>query len=123
MLDKLGTLVDPERTLSEQPLRALAREVHTYFSEHAKRHHADEEEHIFPRLLDSADTELRAQVEGQHPAREAIGRSVYGVGDEPLEVRVLNALRRRGLSVAVGDEVIDGTLSSRLDAAATRLPD
>jgi F-type H+-transporting ATPase subunit delta len=28
-----------------------------------------------------------------------------------------------GLSVAVGDEVIDGTLSSRLAAAETRLPD
>ena len=28
-----------------------------------------------------------------------------------------------GLSVAVGDEVIDGTLSSRLDAAETKLPD
>ncbi len=28
-----------------------------------------------------------------------------------------------GLSVAVGDEVIDGTLSSRLAAAATKLPD
>lgn len=28
-----------------------------------------------------------------------------------------------GLSVAVGDEVIDGTLASRLDAAATKLPD
>jgi F-type H+-transporting ATPase subunit delta len=28
-----------------------------------------------------------------------------------------------GLSIAVGDEVIDGTLSARLAAAATRLPD
>ena len=28
-----------------------------------------------------------------------------------------------GLAVAVGDEVIDGTLSSKLDAAATKLPD
>ena len=28
-----------------------------------------------------------------------------------------------GLSVAVGDEVIDGTLSSRLVAAETKLPD
>lgn len=28
-----------------------------------------------------------------------------------------------GLAVAVGDEVIDGTLSSRLAAAATKLPD
>ena len=28
-----------------------------------------------------------------------------------------------GLMVTVGDEVIDGTLSSRLAAAATRLPD
>jgi len=28
-----------------------------------------------------------------------------------------------GLSVAVGDEVIDGTLASRLAAAQTKLPD
>ncbi|NLP98897.1 hypothetical protein HGO75_25105, partial [Mycobacterium tuberculosis] len=28
-----------------------------------------------------------------------------------------------GLSIAVGDEVIDGTLSSRLAAAEARLPD
>ena len=28
-----------------------------------------------------------------------------------------------GLAVSVGDEVIDGTLSSKLDAAATKLPD
>ncbi|MCB0202878.1 MAG: F0F1 ATP synthase subunit delta, partial [Anaerolineae bacterium] len=28
-----------------------------------------------------------------------------------------------GLAVAVGDEVIDGTLSSRLAAAETKLPD
>ena len=28
-----------------------------------------------------------------------------------------------GLSVAIGDEVIDGTLSSRLAAAGTKLPD
>jgi hemerythrin-like domain-containing protein len=62
MLDKLGTLVDPERTLSERPLRALAREVHAYFSVQAKRHHADEEAHIFPGLLDSADPALRTQV-------------------------------------------------------------
>ena len=28
-----------------------------------------------------------------------------------------------GLAVAIGDEVIDGTLSSRLAAAGTKLPD
>ena len=36
---------------------------------------------------------------------------------------VVNPALLGGLSVAVADEVIDGTLSSRLDAAATKLPD
>lgn len=36
---------------------------------------------------------------------------------------VVNPELLGGLAVAVGDEVIDGTLSSKLDAAATKLPD
>jgi nicotinamide-nucleotide amidase len=47
-------------------------------------------------------------------AQEAIGRSVYGAGDEPLEVRVLNALRRRGLSVAVAESCTGGIVQKRL---------
>jgi nicotinamide-nucleotide amidase len=47
-------------------------------------------------------------------AREAIGRSVYGLGDEPLEVRVLNALRRRGLSIAAAESCTGGILQKRL---------
>jgi F-type H+-transporting ATPase subunit delta len=43
---------------------------------------------------------------------------------QPVSVQLnVNPELLGGLSVAVGDEVIDGTLSSRLDAAATRLPD
>jgi nicotinamide-nucleotide amidase len=47
-------------------------------------------------------------------AREAVGRSVYGVGDEPLEVRVLNALRRRGLTVAAAESCTGGLVQKRL---------
>jgi nicotinamide-nucleotide amidase len=46
-------------------------------------------------------------------AREAIGRSVYGTGDEPLEVRVLNALRRRGMTVAFAESCTGGILQKR----------
>ncbi|MFN8073130.1 MAG: F0F1 ATP synthase subunit B/delta [Mycobacterium sp.] len=42
----------------------------------------------------------------------------------PVSVQLtVNPALLGGLSVAIGDEVIDGTLSSRLDAAATKLPD
>jgi nicotinamide-nucleotide amidase len=47
-------------------------------------------------------------------AKEAIGRSVYGTGDDPLEVRVLNALRRRGLTVAVAESCTGGLIQKRL---------
>ena len=42
----------------------------------------------------------------------------------PVSVQLsVNSELLGGLAVAVGDEVIDGTLSSKLDAAATKLPD
>lgn len=47
-------------------------------------------------------------------AKDAIGRSVFGTGDEPLEVRALNALRRRGLSVAVAESCTGGIVQKRL---------
>ncbi|MBM4281133.1 MAG: CinA family nicotinamide mononucleotide deamidase-related protein [Deltaproteobacteria bacterium] len=47
-------------------------------------------------------------------AREAIGRSVFGAGDDPLEVRVLNALRRRGLTVAAAESCTGGLVQKRL---------
>jgi len=63
MLAKLGSLVDAGNDLSAQPMRALALEVHGFFGEHARRHHADEEQHIFPDLLNSSDASVRAHAE------------------------------------------------------------
>lgn len=46
---------------------------------------------------------------------------IYG---HPVTVQLhIDAALLGGLSIAVGDEVIDGTLSSRLAAAEARLPD
>ncbi len=38
--------------------RAEASSLVTFFSQHARQHHADEEKHVFPSLLTSEDTEL-----------------------------------------------------------------
>ena len=46
---------------------------------------------------------------------------IYG---HPVSLQLhINPEQRGGLNIAVGDEVIDGTLSSRLAAAETKLPD
>jgi len=46
---------------------------------------------------------------------------IYG---HPVTVQLeIDATVLGGLSIAVGDEVIDGTLSSRLAAAEAQLPD
>ncbi|MDP4300697.1 hemerythrin domain-containing protein [Leptothrix discophora] len=63
MLARLDRLVDPALGLPEPEIRALAHEVHTFFSEHARQHHALEELHVFPGLLNSADERLRSQIE------------------------------------------------------------
>ena len=63
MLAKLGELIVEGCDLSAPPTRALALEVHTFFGEHARRHHADEELHVFPDLLNSSDASVRAHAE------------------------------------------------------------
>ncbi|MGY0195528.1 hemerythrin domain-containing protein [Leptothrix sp. BB-4] len=63
MLARLDRLVDPDLGLPETEIRALAREVHAFFGEHARQHHALEELHVFPGLLASADERLRGQIE------------------------------------------------------------
>ena len=37
---------------------ASAQEIYTFFTGSARQHHADEEQHVFPGLLNSTDTEL-----------------------------------------------------------------
>ena len=61
MLEKLGNLVNEGNDFGDPAMRALAREVYTFFGENARRHHADEELHVFPGLLNSSDANLRAQ--------------------------------------------------------------
>ena len=58
MLAKLGELIAEGCDLSAPPTRALALEVHTFFGEHARRHHADEELHVFPGLFNSVDSSV-----------------------------------------------------------------
>jgi len=43
--------------------RALALEIHEFFSSHARQHHADEERQVFPALLTGGDAALVAQVQ------------------------------------------------------------
>lgn len=47
-------------------------------------------------------------------ARAAIGKSVFGVGDESLEERVLTALRKRGYSVVTAESCTGGIIAKRL---------
>ncbi len=51
-------------------------------------------------------------------AHAAIGKSVWGVGDDPLEVRVLAALRRNQLSVATAESCTGGLIAKRLTDVA-----
>ncbi len=75
----------------------------------------------FPEILvrvvvtgaDRAAAEARADALAAR-ARVDIGGSVYGMGDEPLEERVLRALDRRGATVAVAESCTGGLVAKRL---------
>jgi hypothetical protein len=71
-----------------------------------------------------AQAEVQAADELTDTQRRRLSEVLARVYHQPVSVQLnVNPELLGGLSVAVGDEVIDGTLSSRLDAAATRLPD
>ncbi len=58
-LGKLSALVSRLRQLGPDPhARHMAAEIINYFSTTARRHHEDEELHVFPRLLLDADPEM-----------------------------------------------------------------
>ena len=58
-LGKLSALVSRLRQLGHDPhARKTAAEIIHYFSTTARRHHEDEELHVFPRLLLGADPEM-----------------------------------------------------------------
>lgn len=55
-LDRLLAHVDANGP--DEEARVIARDIHTFFSEHARQHHADEERLIFPGLLSSGNADL-----------------------------------------------------------------
>ena len=68
--------------------------------------------------------EVQAADELTDTQRRRLAEVLARVYHQPVSVQLnVDPELLGGLSVAVGDEVIDGTLSSRLAAAATRLPD
>jgi nicotinamide-nucleotide amidase len=48
--------------------------------------------------------------------RKILGRYIFGVDDQTMEVVVLDLLRRRGLSLAVAEPVTGGLMAARLTA-------
>lgn len=89
---------------------------------------ADEAVHDLAELAIARRGEVVAQVGAaadlSDPQRRRLTEVLTRIYHTPVSLQVtVNPELLGGLSVAVGDEVIDGTLASRLDAAATKLPD
>jgi hemerythrin-like domain-containing protein len=75
MLGQMRQLLDYVKVSDvDDHARALARKVHLFFSTTALQHHLDEEHHIFPALLRTADETLShtlAQLQQDHAWLEA----------------------------------------------------
>jgi F-type H+-transporting ATPase subunit delta len=89
---------------------------------------ADEAVQDLAELAVSSRGEIVAQVsaaaELSDSQRRRLAEILSRIYHTPVSLQlVVNPELLGGLAVAVGDEVIDGTLSSKLDAAATKLPD
>lgn len=109
---------------SDQTANALL--IHTV--ELLRGERADEAVHELAELAVARRGEIVAQVsaaaelsDGQRRRLTEVLTRIY---HNPVSVQLnVDPQLLGGLAVSVGDEVIDGTLSSRLDAAATKLPD
>lgn len=65
MLGRLAALVSRLRNLgADQEARAMAGDIVNFFSTTSRQHHEDEERHVFPTLLDSADADIVQAVLG-----------------------------------------------------------
>lgn len=105
---------------------AAALLTHTVELLHGER--ADEAVHELAELAVARRGELVAQVNAaadlSDSQRRRLTEILTRIYHNPVSVQLaVNPELLGGLSVAVGDEVIDGTLSSRLAEAATKLPD
>lgn len=70
---------------------------------------------------DDEDTARRILDAEEKILRAILGEAVFGIDDESMELVVLNALRGRGLSIAVAESVSGGILASRLSAIDTAM--
>ena len=105
---------------------ATALLTHTVELLHGER--ADEAVHELAELAVARRGEVVAQVsaaaELSDSQRRRLTEVLTRIYHNPVSVQLnVDPNLLGGLAVSVGDEVIDGTLSSRLDAAATKLPD
>ncbi|MCW1960391.1 MAG: F0F1 ATP synthase subunit B/delta [Mycobacterium sp.] len=105
---------------------AAALLTHTVELLHGER--ADEAVHELAELAVARRGEVVAQVsaavELSDSQRRRLTEVLTRIYHNPVSVQLnVDPDLIGGLAVSVGDEVIDGTLSSRLDAAATKLPD
>jgi nicotinamide-nucleotide amidase len=65
---------------------------------------------------DDEDTALRILDAEEKVLRAILGEAVFGIDDESMELVVLNALQRQGLTIAAAESVTGGILSSRMSA-------
>lgn len=59
MLGRFDTLLEHiDDNGADDDARTMAAEIHAFFQEHAREHHAEEERHVFPQLLASGNATL-----------------------------------------------------------------
>ena len=91
-------------------------------------HRADEEVAALAQLAVARRGEVVAQTTAAAPLtdaqRDRLGRLLSRIYGRPVSVQLqIDPRLLGGLMISVGDEVVDGTLSSRLAAARNHLPD
>ncbi|MDO8732491.1 MAG: F0F1 ATP synthase subunit B/delta [Actinomycetota bacterium] len=119
----LRSIVDGGNGANTTVLALLAQTVELLHGERA-----DNAVHDLTSLAVARQGEIVAQVsaaaELSQTQRQRLTDVLTRIYGHPVSVHlIIDPAPLGGLSVAIGDEVIDGTLSSRLAAAATRLPD
>jgi hypothetical protein len=99
LIGQLDTLVEHLETYgADATARRVAAEIHRFFSEHARQHHADEERLVFPGLLAAGDPEL-----AQQRLALPVFRALYEEHIALEESLVYPAARRRQAALAAGD--------------------
>ncbi len=70
---------------------------------------------------DDEETAIRILDAEEKILRGILGEAVFGIDDQSMELVVLNALKQRGLTLAVSESVTGGIMTSRLSAIDTTM--